>query len=55
MPDGSRLAATFKGYLSEVSQLPLRGGELGDAYIVTTHIWVLTILPGSARVGWIDP
>jgi hypothetical protein len=30
LPDGTILPTIFKGYLSEVSKLPLHGSEIGD-------------------------
>ena len=42
MPDGSQLLTTSKGYLSDVSQLPLHGAQLGDAWAIGNNFWVLT-------------
>ena len=55
MPYGSRLLTTFKGYLSDVSQLPLQGAQPGDMWAIGTNLWVLTTPPGSFRQGWVDP
>ena len=55
MPDGSQVLTTFKGYLSDVSQLPHYGAQLGDMWGVGTNLWVLTTPAGSYRVGWVDP
>jgi hypothetical protein len=59
MPDGSRLITTFRGYLGNVDELPLRGGQLGDMWGLWTAggptFWVLTTVPNSHRIGWVDP
>jgi hypothetical protein len=55
MPDGSVVATTFKGYLSDVSQLPIHSGQLGDMWAIGQNLWVLTTPADSYRVGWVDP
>lgn len=55
MPDGSQVPTTFKGYLSDVSQLPHHGAQLGDMWGVGRNWWVLTAPLDSAKVGWVDP
>jgi hypothetical protein len=55
MPDGSTVATTFKGYLSDVSQLPLHGGQIGDMWAIGNNLWILTTPANSYRVGWVDP
>ena len=55
MPDGKLVYATFRGYLRDVSQLPLRGGSEGDMYGIGTTTWILTIPAGGGRLSWIDP
>jgi hypothetical protein len=55
MPDGNRVATTFKGYLSDVSQLPHRGAQLGDMCGVGHNLWVPTKPANSYEVGWVDP
>ena len=55
MPDGSQLLTTFKGYLSDVSQLPLHGAQMGDAWAIGNSLWVLTRVGNSQVHGWVDP
>jgi hypothetical protein len=55
MPDGSQLVTTFKGYLGNVDELPLHGGQLGDMWGVGNNFWVLTRVTNSYRIGWVDP
>ena len=55
MPDGSQLVTTFRGYLGNVDELPLHGGQLGDMWGVGNNFWVLTRVPNSYRIGWVDP
>jgi len=55
MPDGSQLLTTFKGYLSDVSQLPPHGAQLGDAWAIGNNFWVLTRVGNSQAQGWVDP
>ena len=55
MPDGSRLITTFRGYLGNVDELPLHGGQRGDMWVVGSNFWVLTTPLGSFRPGWVDP
>jgi hypothetical protein len=44
LPDGTILPTVFKGYLSEVSKLPLHGSEIGDMYGVADGLWVLSTI-----------
>lgn len=55
MPDGNQLLTTFKGYLSDVSQLPPHGAQLGDAWAIGNNLWVLTRVGNSQVQGWVDP
>jgi hypothetical protein len=55
MPDGSQLLTTSKGYLSDVSQLPLHGAQLGDDWAIGNNFWVLTRGGNSQVQGWVDP
>jgi hypothetical protein len=55
LPDGTILPTVFKGYLSGVSKLPLHGSGIGDMYGVGDGLWVLSTIPNTSRVGWIDP
>lgn len=55
LPNGTTLPTVFKGYLSEVSDLPLHGSQLGDMWGVGPNLWVLSTIPNSSRVGWVDP
>jgi hypothetical protein len=55
LPNGTTLPTVFKGYLSEVSGLPLRGSRIGDMYGIGPNLWVLSTIPNSSRVGWVDP
>jgi hypothetical protein len=55
IPDGGPVSTTFKGYLSDVSQLPVHGGQMGDMWAIGNNYWILTTVPGSFRQGWVDP
>jgi len=55
MPDGSVVHATFRGYLANAGQLPLHGGQMGDAYVIGPHMWILSIPAGINRMSWVDP
>ena len=55
MPDGSTVPTTFKGYLSDVSQLPHHGAQIGDMWGIGHNLWVLTTPANSYRVGWVEP
>ncbi len=55
MPDGSRVWTTFKGNLHDVSELPPHGSQIGDMYGIGGNLWILTTIPNSNRVGWVDP
>jgi hypothetical protein len=55
MPDGSTVPTTFKGHLSDVSQLPYHGAQIGDMWGVGHNLWVLTTPANSYKVGWVDP
>jgi hypothetical protein len=59
MPDGGRVLTTFRGYLGNVDELPRRGGQFGDMWGVWTAggptFWVLSTVPNSHRIGWVDP
>jgi hypothetical protein len=53
--DGTTLPTVFKGYLPDVSKLPLHGSKIGDMYGVGGNLWVLSTIPNTSRVGWVDP
>ncbi|HKB99847.1 MAG TPA: hypothetical protein VKD23_13785 [Terriglobales bacterium] len=53
--DGTTLPTVFKGYLSDMSKLPLYGSKIGDMYGVGGNLWVLSTIPNTSRVGWVDP
>ena len=55
MPGGSTVWTTFKGYLTDVSQLPIHGGQRGDMWAIGDNYWILTTPLGSFRQGWVDP
>jgi len=55
LPQGNTLATVFKGYLSDVSQLPLHGSQIGDMWAVGNNFWILSPVAGTSRVGWVDP
>jgi hypothetical protein len=48
LPNGTTLPTVFKGYLSEVSDLPLHGSQLGDMWGVGPNLWVLSTIPNSS-------
>jgi hypothetical protein len=56
MPDGRTVTAAYKGQLTNATELPTRGGQLGDTYRIGDHVWVLTTLSANnPTVAWLDP
>jgi hypothetical protein len=55
MPDGKFVSVTFRGYLKNANQLPLRGAKEGDMYGIGNAYWILTTPVNGGRLSWIDP
>jgi hypothetical protein len=57
MPDGRLINAVYRGGLASMDRLLANASaQPGDAYWVDgSSLWILTTVPGSTRLSWIDP
>jgi hypothetical protein len=57
LADGTKLTYIYRGALASMTDLPVSGNQLNDAWIVfdSGHVWIWAIAKGQTRPYWIDP